>query len=39
MELDMKKFSDPKSLTFRVWSQKTTLGYFGLKPFGKGLIK
>ena len=26
MELDMKKFSDPKSLTFGVWSLKTTLG-------------
>ena len=36
MELDMKKFSDPKALMFGV---KTSLGQFGPKAFGKGLIK
>ena len=39
MELDMKKFSDPKAVTFRVWDLKTSLGQFGPKAFGKGLIK
>ena len=28
MELDMKKFLDPKALTFKVWGLKTTLGQF-----------
>ena len=39
MELDMNKFSDPKALTFGVWDLKTSLGQFGPKSFGKGLIK
>ena len=39
MELDLKKFSDPKTLTFGVWGLKTSLGKFGPKAFGKGLIK
>ena len=39
MELDMKKFSDPKALTFGVWGLKTSLGQFGPKAFDKGLIK
>ena len=39
MELDMKKISDPKALTFGVWGLKTSLGQFGSKAFGKGLIK
>ena len=39
MELDMKKFSDPKALTFGVWDLKTSLGELGPKVFGKGLIK
>ena len=39
MELDMKKFSDPKALKFGVWGLKTSLGKFGPKDFGKGLIK
>ena len=39
MELDMKKFSDPKALTFGVWGLKTSLEQFGPKAFGKGLIK
>ena len=39
MELDMKKISDPKALTFDVWSLKPNLGQFGPKVFGKGLIK
>ena len=39
MELDMKKFSDPKALTFGVWGLKTSLGQFGSKAFGKGLIQ
>ena len=39
MELDMKKFSDPKALTFGAWDLKTSLEQFGPKAFGKGLIK
>ena len=39
MELDMKKISDPKALTFGVWGLKASLGQFGPKAFGKGLIK
>ena len=39
MELDMKKCSDPKALTFGVWCLKTSFGQFGPKAFGKGLIK
>ena len=39
MELDMKKFSYPKALTFGVLGLKTSLGQFGHKAFGKGLIK
>ena len=39
MELDLKKFSDPKALTIGVWGLKTSLGQFGHKAFGKGLIK
>ena len=39
MELDMKKFKVPKTLTFGVWGLKTGLGQFGPKAFGRGLIK
>ena len=39
MELDMKHFSDSKTLTFVVWGLKSSLGEFGPKAFGKGLIK
>ena len=39
MKLDMKKFSDPKALTFAVWGLKTSLGQFGPKAFGKGLMQ
>ena len=39
MELEMKKCSDPKALTFGIWGLKTSLGQFGSKAFGKGLIK
>ena len=39
MEFDMKKFSDPKTLTFGVWDLKTSFGQFRPKVFGKGLIK
>ena len=39
MELDMKKFSDPKVLTFGAWGLKPSLGQFGPKAFDKGLIK
>ena len=39
MELDMKKNSDPKALTFGVWGLKLNLGQYGPKSFGKGLIK
>ena len=39
MELDKKKLSDPKALIFGVWGLQTSLGQFGLKAFGKGLIK
>ena len=35
----MKKFSDPKALTFGVCGIETSLGQFGPKTFGKGLIK
>ena len=39
MELDMKKISDPKALTFSIWGLKTSLGRFGPKDFPKGFIK
>ena len=39
MELGKKKLSDPKALIFGVWGLKTSLGQFGFKAFGKGLIK
>ena len=39
MELDMKKISDPKTLTFGAWGLKPNLGQFGPKTFGKGLTK
>ena len=39
VELDVNKYSDPKALTFGVWGLKTSLGQFGPKAFGKGLIK
>ena len=39
MELDMKKMSDPKGLTFSIWGLKVRLGQFGPKAFGKGLIR
>ena len=39
MELDMKKNSDPKGLTFGIWVLKTRLGQLGPKAFGKGLIR
>ena len=39
MDLDMKKISDPKALTFRVLGLKTSLAQFWPKAFGKGLIK
>ena len=39
MELDMEQISDSKALTFGVWVLKTSLGQFGPKAFGKGLIK
>ena len=39
MELDKKIFSNPKTLTWGVWSWETSLGQFGPKGFGKGLIK
>ena len=39
IELNMKKFSDPKSLTFGIWGLKTSLGQFGPEAFGEGLIK
>ena len=39
MELHMKKFSDPKALMFGVWGLKASLGQFGAKAFGKGIIK
>ena len=38
MELDVKKNSDPKALTFGIWGLKPNLGQFGPKTFGKGLI-
>ena len=39
MGLDMRKFTDPKTLTVGVWGLKTSLGQFGPKAFGRGLIK
>ena len=39
MELDMKKFTDPKILAFGLWGLKTSLGQFGSKAFDRGLIK
>ena len=39
IELDMKKFTDLKTLTFGVWGLKTSLGQFGPNTFGRGLIK
>ena len=39
MEIDMKKPLENKAMTFRVWGLKTSLGQFGPKSFGKGLIK
>ena len=39
IEIDMKKCSDPKALTFGVWGLKTSLVRFGSKAFGKGLTK
>ena len=39
MELDMKKITDPEVLTFWAWGLKTSLGQFGPKAFGRGLIK
>ena len=39
MQLDMKKKSDPKTLTFGVWDLINSLEQFGPKAFGKGLIK
>ena len=39
MELDMKKISDPKALTFGVWGLKPNFGQFGPKTFSKGFIK
>ena len=36
MELEMKKFSDPKAMTCGIWGIKTSLGQFGPKSFGKG---
>ena len=35
----MRKFTDPKTLTFGVWGLKTSLGQFGPKAFGRELIK
>ena len=34
MELDMRKFSDPKALTVGAWGLKTSLRQFGHKAFG-----
>ena len=39
MELDMRKITDPKTLTFGIWGPKTSLGQFGPKAVGRGLIK
>ena len=39
MELNMKKFTVPKTLTFGAWGLITSLEQFGHKAFGRGLIK
>ena len=39
MELDMKKFSDPKSLIIWDWGLKTSLGQFGPKALAKDLSR
>ena len=36
LELDMKKFSDPKGRIFEIWGLKTK-GNFGPKPLAKDL--
>ena len=35
----MKKFTDPKTLTYGLWGLNTSLGQFRLKASGIGLIK
>ena len=37
MELDMKKFTDPKTLTFWVWGLKTSLEQFWHKALAEDL--
>ena len=37
-EIDMKKFTDAKTLRLGVWGLKTSLGQFSPKAFGRGLI-
>ena len=37
IELDIKKNSGLKALTFGVWGQKTSLGQFGSKAISKDL--
>ena len=39
MEIDMKKLWDPKAMAIGVWGVKPSLGQFGSKSFGKGLIE
>ena len=39
IELDMKKITDPKTLTFGVWGLKSSLAQFGPNTFGRGLIQ
>ena len=39
MELDMKKYLDPKAVAFWVQGLKTSLGQFKPKAFAKRLIK
>ena len=39
MEFDMKRLSDPKTLTFGVWVLKTSLGQFGPKGLIKQVVK
>ena len=37
VEVDIKKFLDPKALTPEVWDLKTSLGQLGPKPLAKNL--
>ena len=39
MEPDIKKFSDVRTVTIGVWGLNISLGQYGSKAYGNGLIK